>query len=139
MRLAFRFTQAAVVMDGRAGGIGSGDNALGYADVGVGGRYYLSNEDASPFVAGGLALSYFQANRGGGEMTLSGSGIGAYAEIGMEFFRTTRNGFVALLRADFPSFSLKGNEDQYNGVSFTTASDEKYVVPLSLDIGIAFN
>lgn len=72
-------------------------------------------------------------------MTLSGSGIGAYAEIGMEFFRTTRNGFVALLRADFPSFSLKGNEDQYNGVSFTTASDEKYVVPLSLDIGIAFN
>jgi hypothetical protein len=135
MRLAFRFAQTAVVMDGRAGGIGSGDNELGYADVGVGGRYYLSNEDVSPFVAGGLALSYFQANRGNGEITLSGSGLGAYAEVGVELFRTTRNGFVALLRADFPTFSLKGTEYEFNG----PVSDSRYVVPLSLDIGLVFN
>jgi len=108
MLLAFRFAQAAVVMDGRAGGIGSGDDKLGYADVGVGGRYYISNEDAAPFVAGGLALSYFQANRGNGEFSLSGSGMGAYAEAGIELFSTTRNGFIASVRADFPAFPLKG-------------------------------
>jgi hypothetical protein len=143
MRLAFRFSQAAVVMDGRAGGIGSGDDKLGYADLGVGGRYYLSNEDVSPFFAGGLALAYFQANRGNGDITLSGSGLGAYAEIGIEVFRTTSHGFIASFRADFPSFPLKGTGEPVSGVNdvmtSTTPSDSKYVVPLSLDVGIVFN
>ncbi len=146
MRLAFRFAQAAVVMDGRAGGIGSGDDKLGYADLGVGGRYYFSNEDISPFVAGGLELAYFQANRGNGDFNLTGSGMGAYAEAGVEVFRTTRNGLLAMLRADFPTFPLKGTGDSpsvvdTNGgtVSFVVPSDSRYVVPISLEIGIVFN
>jgi hypothetical protein len=144
LHLGFRMGQAGVALDGRAGGIGSGDNKLVLTDVGVGGRYYITNADMTPFVAGGVALSYFGADRGNNP-ALSGSGLGAYAEIGFEGFRTSRTGFIASVRADFPFFSLNSSNDglyyyNYTGTAVTPPPTvSTYVVPVTLDVGIVFN
>ncbi len=141
MGIIFRSDRVAFTLHGRAGGIGSADDKLGFADLDLGGRYYLGDGDVAPFVSGGFEFAYFQANRrgtysynyGGKSYSVerdsdqSGSGVGAFGEFGLDIGRTDRVGFTLSLRADAPFFTLKGD------------GDDRYVLPVSLNAGLSFH
>jgi hypothetical protein len=120
---------------GRAGGIGSGNNKLGFASLDLGVRYHLGEGDTTPFVGGGLGFAYFQANRENGDLT--GSGFEGVAEVGVDCFRANRVGAVISLRADLPLFALAGHAYSYTDQSRVDA--KRYVVPLSLNVGFSFH
>lgn len=139
--MQFRLKNLALLGQGRAGGIGSADNKLGYASLGVGARYFLSDADVAPFIGGGLMFAYFQANEGNSP-AFDGSGFGAYGELGLAFMRSSHVGGVVNLRADLPMFSLtQSGGETYDYASATynqTATSSMYLVPLSLNVGLSF-
>lgn len=139
--MQFRLHNLALLGEGRAGGIGSADNKLGYASLGVGGRYFLSDGDVAPFLGAGLMFAYFQANQGQGVSAFDGSGFGAYGELGLAFMRSSHVGGVVNFRADIPMFSLDqsaGYTYDASGNGYSTSSSSVYVVPLSLNVGLSF-
>jgi hypothetical protein len=138
--MQFRLHNLALLGEGRAGGIGSGDNTLGYASLGLGARYFLSDAETAPFVGGGLMFGYFQQNEGNGN-NANGSGFGAYGEVGLAFLRSSHVGGVIDLRVDLPTYKLNqsyGYEEDGSGVSSSAPSASVYVVPLSLNVGMSF-
>jgi len=139
--MQFRLHNLALLGEGRAGGIGSSDNKLGYASLGVGVRYFLSDADVAPFIGGGLMFAYFQANEGGAP-AFDGSGFGAYGELGLAFMRSSHVGGVVNLRADIPMFSLtQSGSDSYNASGeyvSTSSTSSMYLVPISLNVGLSF-
>jgi hypothetical protein len=141
--MQFRLHNLALLGQGRAGGIGSGNNTLGYGSLGLGARYFLSDADFAPFIGGGLMFAYFQMNQNQGEgSNASGSGFGAYGELGLAFMRSSHVGGIINLRADVPVFSLQqSTSDEYNystGTYMTQASQSFYVVPISMNVGLSF-
>ena len=139
--MQFRLKNLALLGQGRAGGIGSADNKLGYASLGVGARYFLSDSDVAPFIGGGLMFAYFQANEGNAP-AFDGSGFGAYGELGLAFMRSSHVGGVINLRADLPMFSLTqstgGVYDYTTGTESQGATSSMYLVPISLNVGLSF-
>ncbi len=139
--MQFRLKSLAILGQGRAGGIGSSDNKLGYASLGTGLRYFLSDSDVAPFIGGGLMFAYFQANEGNAP-AYDGSGFGGYAELGVAFMRASHVGGVINLRADLPMFSLtqsNGATYDYTTQSYASGSNATmYIVPMSLNVGISF-
>jgi hypothetical protein len=139
--MQFRLKNLALLGEGRAGGIGSADNKLGYASLGVGVRYFLSDSDVAPFLGGGLMFAYFQANEGNAP-AFDGSGFGAYGELGLAFMRSSHVGGVINLRADLPMFSLTQSTGGVYDYTTETASQgstsSMYLVPISLNVGLSF-
>ena len=138
--MQFRLHNLALLGEGRAGGIGSGTNTLGYASLGLGARYFLGDGETAPFVGGGLMFAYLEANEGNGNNS-SGSGFGAYGEVGLAFMRSSHVGAVVNLRADVPVFTLSPSA-QYDDVTGETTTpsgaSSVYVVPISLNVGLSF-
>lgn len=143
--LLFRASKLSFGGHARAGGIGSGGNKLGFAGIDAGLRYHLSEADTSAFFGSGIGFSYFKVNRGangrGGD--LSGSGPGAYLEGGVEFFRTSRTGAALSLRADAPFYAVNSVYTEYSDYSYSSrpreiTTTERYIVPISLNLAIAF-
>jgi hypothetical protein len=139
--MQFRLKNLALLGQGRAGGIGSADNKLGYASLGVGVRYFLSDADVAPFIGGGLMFAYFQANEGNAP-AYDGSGFGAYGELGLAFMRSSHVGGVVNLRADVPMFSLTqstgGGYDYETNTESSVTAASMYLVPLSFNVGLSF-
>jgi len=136
--MQFRLKSLALLGEGRAGGIGSGNNTLGYASLGLGVRYFMSDADVAPFIGGGLMFSYFQANLGGG-MNDAGSGFGTYGELGVAFMRSSHVGGVLNLRVDVPTFKLDPNSNyDYSTGMYASSGSSVYVVPISLNAGLSF-
>ena len=131
----FRMRKIGFELQGRAGGVGGGDNVFSWASLGAGGRYYFDDGDFSPFVGGGLMFGRFQVNQPDGS-NYNGSGPGLAAEVGASFFRSSRAGFLVSLRADVPLFQLTDNNSTLliNGVPAGATS--QYVVPISINFGL---
>jgi hypothetical protein len=139
--LLFRVKRLTLGGNLRAGGIGSGDDKLGFVGADMIGRYHFDDGDTSPFVGGGLGLAYLFAN---GPIDLQASGFDAHLEVGLELFRSSRVGALVSIRADAPFFALTGSsrpsdpypyyEDSHTPVTTKTA----YVVPISLNAGFSF-
>jgi hypothetical protein len=121
-----------LLLEGRAGGIGSANNLLGYGALGTGARYYTSDDDTAAFVGGGVSFAYYQANRSL-DINYSGSGFALYGEVGVAFLRSSGVGVLASLRSDLPLFTL--DQDQYNDDG-TLSTTSRYVVPISLTLGL---
>lgn len=151
--IVFRSGRAAFGGHGRAGGIGSADNKLSFVGIDLGARYHLGDGDIAPFVGAGLGFSYFnvsgaRATVGRPSTALSGSGLGAVAEAGLELFRSSHVGLSTSVRADLPFFVAKtsGSEPYYyasgassGASSGGTAPVSRYVVPISLNLGLSFH
>ena len=139
--MMFRLRNVELVGQGRAGGLGSNGDPMGYASLGVGGRYFMGDGDIAPFIGGGLLFAFFQANEAG-TAAFSGSGFGAYGELGLGFMRSSRVGALLALHVDVPMFSLtQSTQDNYNyatGTYSTTAGSSVYAVPISLNAGLSF-
>lgn len=143
--LHFRRERWALVGHGRAGGIGSAEGKLGYAQLDVGGRYFLTDGDVAPFVGLGVGVGYFNVDRPArlslGD--LSGSGFEASAELGVGILRTSHVGANLSLRADAPFFTLKsassgGYYSSSSSAPREPAVESRYVVPISLNVALAF-
>jgi hypothetical protein len=135
----FRIHNVGFALQGRAGGIASGENFLGYGSVGVGARYYLSDADVSPFVGVGPMLAYFKANEHDVLSGYQGVGFGAAAEAGASFYRSSHAGILVALRVDVPTFLLKTTNYSYSSTGAQTSTvSSLYVAPVSLTFGLAF-
>jgi hypothetical protein len=137
--IELRTQRIAVAVQGRAGGVSSGDNYLGYASVGAVGRYYLSDSETSLFVGAGPTLAYFQANEQNVLSEPGGLGFAVAAEVGAAFYRSSRAGLLVAVRADVPTFDLTSTNYAYgaNGGT-TTTTTWQYIVPVSVTFGLAF-
>jgi hypothetical protein len=111
----------ALTGEARLGGVGSTDTKLARGDLGLGAQAYLGDGDVAAFIGGGVDLGYMMLVDTYAERT--GSGFGAYTELGVEFMRTHRTGAFAALRADIPFYALEDNGP--------------YVAALSLSVGLA--
>lgn len=126
-------------------GVG-GDSGTTHMHVvlGTGPVYYFSDGDFSPYIGAGLGWMSFKLKHDGSE-TVGASGVGAYAEAGVEFLRTNRASFTAGIRADIPFFPLttSGATPRYDYMTGATTvpkdPSDKYVVPVSLMVGMLFH
>jgi hypothetical protein len=130
--LVFQLQRLSLLLEARAGGIGSANNLLGYGVLGTGARYYTSDDDTAAFVGGGVSFAYYQANRFL-DTSYSGSGFSLYGEVGVAFLRSSAVGVLISLRSDLPLFTLDQTEYNDAGALSTTS---QYVVPISLTLGL---
>lgn len=108
----------------------NGEDRFSMSQLGVGPRYMFSTSDTTLFVGGGMVVeglgkSVLKTAENGGDWRDSdkGSGIGAYAEVGLEMMRLHKNRLNVALRADFPTFTVGGD----------------YLMPLSLSTSFVFD
>jgi hypothetical protein len=128
-----------------------GEPNLDLYSISVGGRYYLSKRDLSPFLGGGLGLLGLDVSEGGSagtEFYGSRSGVAPYLEAGVEMLRLHRGRVTFHVRADFPTAALENDVAGYyygtpDGRPVYTepqpSQDEsRYVVPVAIGVTIAF-
>lgn len=121
---------------------GSGDKELTYAAAGVGGRYFFSDSDFSPYVGAGIAVSGMEISEGtddygASDVHAEGGGLGAFGEVGVEFMRLHSSRMIVGLRADAPFYSL--DESRYDWQSGGAATeDSRWVMPLTLSATYAW-
>jgi hypothetical protein len=118
-----------------------------FVGLSVGARYYLSDKNIAPLIGGGMSVLRLEEYQhvGGNTNQLTGSGISAYGEVGLEFFRLHKTHLIATVRADAPFYKLHRNSDTtyyFDGVSAVPAApvgaSTRYDVPISLNLGIGF-
>jgi hypothetical protein len=118
------------------GGIGTGSTTvLKHFAAGVGAHYYFGDGDIAPFAGAGLALLVYKLEHDRDALSVSSTGLGTYAEVGVEALRTHRVAFTGSLRADIPMFELKPGEGaRYERPENRPSS--QYIVPISLMVGV---
>ena len=101
----------------------------------AGGRYLLLAQDTTPYFGGGLTIASLDY-----DWDTEASGLGAYAEVGVEFLRLHRTHFTAGLRADLPFFATKSSTAEYgtDGMYTGTVDETKYIPLVSLQVGVLF-
>lgn len=112
----------------------------------AGARYYLTEENITPVIGAGLALSRISEHRHDNSYsTLEGSGTSAYAEAGVEMFRLHKTHLIATVRVDLPFYMLNRTADygytDYGSPSpapTPTGPEKRYEVPITLNVGIGF-
>ena len=122
--LDYRLESVAIGARGRLGGIGDGNDKLGLATLDIGARYFPLDGAIAPYIGGGFVVGYYKASHADGG-DAEGSGVGSFAEIGVDWLRNSRIGIYTAVRADIPFFELRGSSDAY-------------VVPLTFNVGIVF-
>lgn len=126
-----------------AGGGGpSGGPSLAFFSLSVGGKYFTSDGDFSPYFGGGLAWSFLSLSTADGSFNGNGNGIGAYGEVGVQFLRTHHAHLALGARFDLPFYSL-GNSytvDDCVGYGCTSSSynSKYYYAPLTIETRLTF-
>jgi hypothetical protein len=134
-----------------------GEPELDLFSISVGGRYYLSKRDWSPFVGAGLGVLRLAASED--EFTETGYpgpeyfyaerfGLAAYVEAGIEVLRLHRGRIAFHVRADLPTWSLESDAFEvypswdgsgpYPGPSQVIPGESRYVVPVAIGLTVAF-
>lgn len=126
------------------GGGSSGSQSLktSFVMLSIGARYFTSDSNVSPYAGGGLSwdgLNLHLPNGFGGD----NSGLGAYADAGVEMLRTHHAHLAFGARLDLPFFALSGNDDvaldsSGYGSRSTPARSSFYYAPLSLEARLTF-
>jgi hypothetical protein len=132
-RLHYEAARYAFGLDLRLGGSsdGAGDAALG--GISLGGRYFFSEANVTPFAGGGAGILWLGVYReyddgvAGGERELDGSGLAGFGEVGIEFMRLHSSRVDILVRVDAPLFDLEGD------------GRDHYVLPVSLMASFSFD
>jgi hypothetical protein len=127
----------------------NGEKGLNLFSLSVGGRAYLSKRDVSPFVGGGLGILHLDASEGGYDGSgatsyfyAERSGIAPYLEAGVEMLRLHRGRVALVVRADFPTASLRSESYEYwsyyGDAPTVLPAESRYVVPVSIGLSVAF-
>ena len=137
-----------IVTDLRFGGDDS-NNAVGvtFVEFSMGGRYFTSESDVSPFVGGGFAWSYLNlTDNVHNDFNGNHNGLGAYGELGVEIGRTHHTHLAFAARLDAPFYSLNNDlsGSPPTAVPVTGSAEPPlqigtlYYAPLSLEIRVTF-
>jgi hypothetical protein len=129
----------------RAGGGQTSSNSpgMGFVMFSVGGRYFTSDADISPYVGGGLNYEYLNLSLPGEQLQGSNSGLGAYVDAGAEILRTHHTHLALGGRLDLPFFALNTSSTAPSNpatMPSTSTSSQKtfYYAPLSLELRLTF-
>lgn len=112
----------------------SGDSSI-YFDWSLGGRYFFLDGNISPFVGGGMEWLIVNAEGSddGRSTSISGNGLAAFAEVGVEFLRFHDSRLTLDLRLELPVFEFEVDEwsdgDYLMGES---VHDTTYVTPITV-------
>ena len=119
-----------------------------YMAFSVGARYYFSDQNITPLIGGGLALSTIEEAKPNEPYELQGGGTSAYLEAGVELFRLHKTHFIATLRVDAPFYSVTATrQNTYDSYNYSTntsstvvppAPKDRYEVPVLLNLGVGF-
>ncbi|MCU0690547.1 MAG: porin family protein [Polyangiaceae bacterium] len=122
---------------------GESDNEVSFSALSVGGRWFTSDADITPFVGGGLSWSWLEV--GDDDFGGEGSGLGFYGEVGVEALRTSKARLVLGLRATLPTYTAKQEvwatpplsvDGQY---TYSEPKQEShYAVPVTLSASVFF-
>ena len=113
-----------------ASGSSGGDSQFTYFNLGIGARYFLTENDITPYVGAGAGFSVYNMSNNGDGSSFNGNGMNLYGEFGVEGFRAHHAVMFASVRLDAPLFAL--SESDYNG------STTKYAMPVSFNLGLIF-
>jgi hypothetical protein len=123
----------------------NGGRATSLFSIDTGARFYFSHHDASPFVGGGFSYLYLSLEDVGDRDTYvylqdSHWGPGLYAEGGFQLFRFHRGRLTAKVRADFPTYSLHAQGDEYRSRGQVVHLDDgkRYLVPITFGLAMSF-
>ena len=132
----------------RFGGGSSSNTAptVSFFEASLGGRYFSSDKDVSPYIGGGLSWSFFNLDSPSSGFDGNNSGLGAYIDGGIELMRTHHAHLAMGVRVDVPFFALNNNNDYTGGfANGTTAAAQApaapqtiYYVPVSLEARLTF-
>jgi hypothetical protein len=127
------------------------NNTASFMALSVGARYYFSDQNITPLVGGGLALSTIEEHKQNAYYSLRGGGTSAFAEVGAEFFRLHKTHLIATVRVDAPFYTLTSSTySSYNYYGYCsglscpasvdpgTAPKSRYEVPITVNLGIGF-
>jgi hypothetical protein len=111
-----------------------------FTALSVGGRYFLSDGDLTPFVGGGSSWSWVSLSDG--DWHGEADGFSLHAEAGIEALRMYKTRLVVGVRATLPVYRVEP-ERLYSwtpGSSEPTVvqQDKKYVVPVTLSATLMF-
>jgi hypothetical protein len=115
---------------------------LEYQALGIGGRYYTSDADVAPYLAGGLAFSHAQLRDT--EFSGQNGGFGAFGEIGIEALRTHHAHLTLGVRVDVPFYSLQNTSYAYSAYipagsqPVSPAKTSSYYAPTTLALTLTF-
>ncbi len=141
-----------IVTDVRFGGDdSSGSVGIAFVEFSMGGRYFISDADFSPFLGGGFAWSYLtMTDNVHHDFDGSHTGLGAYGELGLEIGRTHHTHLAFGARLDLPFYSLQNNFSNIPPSSPSLPGDvgaqaptqlvigKLYYAPLSLEVRVTF-
>jgi hypothetical protein len=91
----------------------------------------------APFFGGGpnIQLVDYKTPYGSGGTEDDVTGAGVFGELGVELFRRSHVGAMAALRVDVPFFTI---EHRFRGDRAPERKADRYVMPLSIVIGVQF-
>lgn len=116
------------------GSPGGDDNGMFFA-WSVGAKYFFNPDNIGFFVGGGFSWDTIGAFRpspdGSGDAEGVETGVGAYGETGLEFFRFYGSRLIAAVRVDAPFFSI---DEEVDGEKTGTL----YTVPISINVAYAW-
>jgi len=134
----------------RFGGSSGNDNSpsMAFFVFSMGGRYYTTDTDFSPYVGGGLTWGFWSLNLPGVEgFNGNNSGLGAYIDGGVEILRTHHTHLALGARLDAPFFALNNQEGlavggTWNGTAVqgspVTYQSTLYYAPISIEMRLTF-
>jgi outer membrane protein W len=134
-----------IVGNFRFGGDSSDGQNVGvaWAALSIGGRYFMTDSDFSPYVGAGFSWTYLSlTDRSGGSDQFDGSrsGLGGFAEAGLEILRTRHTHLAFGARLDLPFFSL--NNSGYFPTDASGAAPPHltslYYAPVSVELRLTF-
>ena len=134
-RFHYETARYAISIDARIGGSSQRDGDAHLYGIAVGGRYFLSDADVSPYVGGGLGVLWIGLRESVFNPTYSydeyrsreGSGLAPFAEAGVELLRMHRSRLDLGLRLDVPLYEIEGG------------GDKSYALPISLLASYSFD
>jgi hypothetical protein len=129
-----------------SGQVSSTSPSVGFFMAELGGRYFFNETDVTPFVGGGLGWEYLNLQIPAIGFSGNNSGLGAFAEAGVEFLRTYHTHLSVGVRLDLPFFSINGygNDDCFNAqptvsnTTICTGATTYYYAPVSLELRLTF-
>ncbi len=142
--LRYQRSRFAIGVEARGGERDNAASLRQFAALGLGAKYFFTDGGVSPFLGGGVAYSstWISSRAPPGllvsaaQVPFSGSasGAGAFAEIGVEIFRTKRIHLALALRIDAPFYSVPRFPTPFGAIN-----DERvYSAPLSAALGFTF-
>ncbi len=109
----------------------------GFVSASLGGRYFTSNRDFSPYLGGGLAYSYYRVALPSG-FDGNASGLGVYIDAGIEVFRTHHSRLALGARFDLPLFALNDQPNLWPEPGAPKPPSRLYFAPVSVEARFTF-